>query len=1188
MRFVPLSEAETTAEQQQQAQPKQLRFVPLDTAEPAPATKAKFVPVSEAVTPDDIRKQAQEDRNRYREKTGLAPSTTAPVEGTGGAAFGVFAVQGKQRRENIEARKAMEAPKLTVDQLSGDNLFPIVQSYMKAAGEKPFDEGKETRKDFVERFYSSNRFSDFNTVLGTIPRLAALRNSTKDTKEALAMGMDLYQRAASAGEAGGPSQWNAVKDIVFSVATDAATYMGFGVGKGTATVVTRGGVKAAQAAALKTAQETGAMTTKAALPQATKEAIEQRAKRAEIASSAATESVVAGVADTLTQKAEQEQARIMGDEVPEYNAARTLFVSVLGGTLSAAASAKGKAPTIRDPGELTSEQIEKNLKKRSVTTTEPGAPLTEAEQKISSALVNDFDTVHSEYVKSYGKQLLQEIDPATTVTDSKVQEAYSRSAVRMALNLMKDNPNQFGWNPAKEQISDAIYRTFSQLETGEIADTALESAIRKAGLTPDQFAAMTKTTASEAGKVLQAYSVAARATKRLREIDPEFNKRMEELYGVDTDNVRALTRVGDAVRRVERESKAIVTSGIDTLARNLIGNFVTAPLSVGVRAVEGLRYSVGTALDAASGERFVTFKKLMGDTLKDSVGMYEYLKKSGLAEEVTEKLLENNPSLLRQISSAVQETDMGELSPLARWSQSLNGALDGLQRRAYFVASVESQLRRVGLDLYTDVLAKNKEVPTTILKAALDESFTATFSYTPKAFAKSYSMIEEGAERVGAGFVKFAEKPGMSVVIPFPRFVANAFAFQYKYSPLGFAGATEYMAAARRLRKEGRLEEAERVGRQGAERAMQATVGVGMLAAAYDYRANNPDTPWYIFNGVDVRSIFPIAPYLGIADWMRRDLFGGSGSAPVKEIVENIMGFKLPAGTQHTILTTISDVVGSEERLQKLGEGVAKLFGDFGGRFTQPFITKQIFDTIDMIRGDEALKARDPNVLSAESEGERLMEAAVQRVQAKLPVVKESLEPAAIRFREQERTKPGEVPVPTPLYREGEFFNRIVGFRTVPNPTDAEREINKYSVDIYKSFGRPSGDRDYDRAYISFVNEFAVNFVNKRISRPDYAEKTDTGKKVAINNAISEARDIAKERTDGLFAEKFPDKFARIQYLRLSRDEKNIVNERYKRDTGQTMEEAKAYSELPKYKDMSDLKFAAGGVVQQMNNLFRK
>ena len=114
MRFVPLSEAETTTEQQQ-AQPKPLRFVPLDTAEMAPAPKARFVPVSEALTPDDIRKQAEEDRKRYREQTGLAPSTTAPVEGTGGAAFGVFAVPGKQRRENIEARKASQEPKISMD-----------------------------------------------------------------------------------------------------------------------------------------------------------------------------------------------------------------------------------------------------------------------------------------------------------------------------------------------------------------------------------------------------------------------------------------------------------------------------------------------------------------------------------------------------------------------------------------------------------------------------------------------------------------------------------------------------------------------------------------------------------------------------------------------------------------------------------------------------------------------------------------------------------------------------------------------------------------------------------------------------------------------------------------------------------------------------------------------------------------
>jgi hypothetical protein len=1157
MRFVPLSEAETTTEQQQ-AQPKPLRFVPLDTAEIAPAPKAKFVPVSEALTPDDIRKQAEEDRKRYREQTGLAPSTTAPVEGTGGAAFGVFAVQGKQRRENIEARKAAQEPKISMDELTNrDDYFSIANQYMKAVGQPMFDEKKESRRDFIERFYSERRFADFNTVLGTIPELAALKNSNLDTQEAIALGRRMYEQAESAGAPGGPSALRATWDIVKSVATDPSTYLGLGAGKAVSTGVVRTGAK-------KLSEDVATRTLE-------KQALSKTAKRAEVGASALTETAVAGAADITAQRAERATAEIMGEEVPEYSATRTAIVSILGGTLSAAASAKAtKAPTIRERGEIISDEITR----RNITPANPTAPLTEAEQQISKALTTDFDDVHSQYVKAYGKALLNQLDPATAVTDAKVQEPYSRTAVRVALQLIKDNPTQYGFNPAKEQISDAVYRTLSQVDT--IDDVALEAAVNKAGLRPDQFAAMMKTTVSEAAKTMQAYSAASRVVNRMRQIDSTFDQRMKELYSVDNDGVSALTKVGEGIQRVERESKALITSGIDTLARNLIGNNIALTIKTGVQMLEGLRYSVGTALSAADGTRVATLKTTMGDAFSDALGTFYYLRNRGLAEDVTEKVLENNPSLLSRISTATQDTEMENVSRLAKWSQTLNNAMDGMYRRASFASSLERELRRVGVDLYKDVLAQNKEIPASVLKRSMDEAFKDTFSYTPQMYAKSFSAFEDSFERVGAQFVRMAEAPGASLVIPFPRFVTNAIAFQYKYSPLGFIGATEYVTQAAKLRAAGQLDKAEMVAREGATKAIQATVGLGMLAAAYDYRVNNPDKPWYQLGDVDVRAIFPLSPYLGLADWLARDVAGGTGNAPTKEIAENIMGFKMPAGSQNSFLTTIQEMAGSEEKWDKVVEGLGKVAGDFMGRFTQPFVTKQIFDLIDLIRGDEAVMARDPNVLTAETAGGKAVEAAAQRVQAKLPVVKEELPPAIVRFKEQE----------TPS-KEGEFFNRIVGFRTIPNPTDAEKEINKHSTDLFKVYGRPSGDKDFDRAYISNVNDFAISFVNSAIRRPDYKEGTSEEKKMIIDNAIRAATERAKVKTEGQFAQDFPDKIDRIRYLRLSSEEKKIVNQRYAKDNnGRTMEEDKAYKQLPLYSDFGNVKFAMGGVVQQMQHLF--
>jgi hypothetical protein len=716
---------------------------------------------------------------------------------------------------------------------------------------------------------------------------------------------------------------------------------------------------------------------------------------------------------------------------------------------------------------------------------------------------------------------------------------------------------------------------------------------------------MTKTTASEAGQILQAYSVAAKALKRMREIDPAFDKRMNELYGVDNNQVSALTRFGEGVRTVERTSKALITSGIDTLARNIVGNTIGVSMKTGVQMIEGIRYSVGTALNAADGQKLATLNQTMGDAFKDAIGTFYYMRKNGLAEDITEKVLQNNPSLLSRISSATQDIDLNAVSntrweqsldKLSRWSQTLNNAMDGMYRRASFAASLDRELRRVGVDLYKDVLAQNKDIPTSVLKRALDDSFKDTFSYSPQMYAKSFSAFEDKFERFGAQFVRFAETPGMSLAIPFPRFVTNAIAFQYKYSPLGFVGATEYVTQAAKLRAAGQFEKAEMVAREGATKAVQATVGLGMLAAAYDYRKNNLDSNWNELKTpsgtVDVKSIFPIAQYLGLGDWFARNVANGTGEAPNREIVESIIGFKAPAGTQHTLLQTIQDVVGSDEKFQKLLETFGKISGDFLGRFTQPFVTKQIFDMFDLIRGDEAIMARDPNVLNADTMPGRMAEAAVQRVQAKLPVVKESLPPTIARFREvskdTETTDEEKARSQTPM-KEGEFFNRLVGFRPITEPTAAEKEIIKHSVDLYKVYGRPTGDKDFDRLFIQNVNKNALDFVDSAIKRSDYSSFTSEQKQARINSAIEKAVEEAKKVTEATFAQEFPAKLNRIEYLREPAKVKKIVNELYAKDhKGRTMEEDKAYDLLPKYKELAlkPTKYAKGGMVQQMHQLF--
>jgi len=94
-----------------------------------------------------------------------------------------------------------------------------------------------------------------------------------------------------------------------------------------------------------------------------------------------------------------------------------------------------------------------------------------------------------------------------------------------------------------------------------------------------------------------------------------------------------------------------------------------------------------------------------------------------------------------------------------------------------------------------------------------------------------------------------------------------------------------------------------------------------------------------------------------------------------------------------------------------------------------------------------------------------------------------------------------------------------------------------------------------------------------------------------IENEIRRAASEGKRQAEMIFAENFPEKLSRINYLSLSASQKKIVNERYARENnGRTMEDDKAYDQLKKYSDFSrlDLRRAAGGLIEQTESLFRK
>jgi hypothetical protein len=1016
-------------------------------------------------------------------------------------------------------------------------------------------------EELSKQFMSSARADEWNTF-SNIAYLNQLRNAPMPDKEKLALGKLVFERTKSALEEGGQPGARPYVEAISSAFTDLSNYVGLGVGAGLKKVAAKEATKAATRAALGEVAETG---VKAKLAQA----MTVTPLKAGLGV-VGTEAVIGGGQAAVEQKAQVATSQVLAKQRPDLGLApkefdntavgvAALFSAAFGGVEAAGImAAKG--------GKSGAEQLNDILKDKIKTPTDPNAPPTKVERVLTDPVAQNMDKVVEDFIKIEGRRILDEVNPATALTDAKIQKDMSARAVRVAMHVIEQDPT-FRLKPG-QQTSSAINEVFSNLDN--VNDAVLEQAIRKEGLSPDDFAKANKMTVTEAAQVMQQYSAASKMLKRMTELDPAVKKQVDELFAKPDSQVSALGRIGQAIRFAERESKAFIVSGIGTTVRNVIGTGVGLTYNSAASLIEGAMYTVGRTLDgAAKGQRITTAMRSLGDTMNDAFSVYGYMAKGGLSTEVTDTLLQHNPALRNNILSATQESSTTELSKVSQVFNTLNVAQDAFFRKAIFNASVEKHMRRAGLDMY-EVIAEGKTIPASILQQATDETLKATFSYTPKVQKQGIQTFEAGAEAAGNLFIKAAEFPGGSLLATFPRFMSNAIAFQYRYSVFGAASGMEDLLQGSLLKAAG-SSGGEALVRKGQENIAKGVVGTAALAAAYDYRLNNQDTEWYNMkqddgSTIDTRAIFPLGPTLAVADFMAKRKMGLEPKTA--EMVESIIGMKMPAGTQNQFLDQVFAAMSSEKEADKLEVAMGKVLGDFVARFSQPFVFKSAYEFFDLFREEGAIQ-RDPNVITSEDSGDRFIEAAVNRVQGKLPVLKEELPEAIPRLREG------------PVYKEGEFFNSLIGVRETPNKTPAEKEIVRLGIDPYRLYGPSSGDRLYDRAFVENANPMVVTAIERTMANERYKALSPTEQKLALTNVVRDVTGIARDKTDGKFMSEDLTRVKKMRFDKLSADQRKVINERYAKDNnGVTLEEAKDYRAIDKYEAMlGNLAFAKGGLV---------
>lgn len=1055
-----------------------------------------------------------------------------------------------------EATEERAQPKYSYEDLyKNEDLFTIIKDYSKVALKKE-QAPNQSRQEFVNDFMSKMRGVEFNAILDTVPELNKMRNANPDVAMKMALAQRVYQQTAPAysaeGQPGIRPYWDALK----AIATDPSNYVGFGVGAFGKKAVTAAATKEATKAAL---GATGEAAIKSKLAGITGKALTPTAGKV-IGAGAAVESSIAVSQNVATQKLGQQTAKIMGEEVPELDKTQ-LAVAALFGAVGGFAEARSVMKA--KPGKTGTEQLQELIQSKEIVPKDPLAPPTKVEQTLLDPVTENMDTIVDDFNKTQGQKILDEISPITPLAEAGIQRDLSARAIRVAMHIIDQDP-AFRLKP-NQKTSSAINEVFANLDTGEISDALLEQAIRKEGLTPQEFAQANKMTVTQAAQVMQQYSAASRLLNKLTQIDPEAKKLVDSLFAKPDDIPTAMGWVGNAITSVERESKAWMVSGVATTVRNVIGTSVGLTYNSAASLIEGSLYTIGKTLsNASTGMRIDTFKRGVGDTIKDTFNVYGLLYKQGLAEATTDTMLKYNPAINKALFSATQEGATTDVSKMAQLFNTLNTIQDGFFRKAIFTASVDKHMRRAGLDMY-QTIGEGKVIPADILKQSTDEALKATFSYMPKQTKET--GFEAGSESAANLLVKGMEYPGLSLVAPFARFMSNAIAFQYRYSVFGAASGAQDILQGGLLKSRGK-EGGDYLVRQGTENLSKGVVGTAVLAYAYDYRLNNQDSEWFNYKQddgttTDLRALFPAGPVLAVADFMAKRKLGLEPKTA--EMTEAIIGMKMPAGTQNVLLDQIFAAFSSEKDADKLDVMIGKVLGDFTTRFTQPFIVKNAYDFLDLFREGGAIQ-RDPNVIVSE---DKITEAAMNRIQKRIPIVKEGLPAYQPYLREG------------PVYQEGEFFANLVGVRQVPEKSPQEREIVRLGIEPYKLYGSATGDKEYDRKFVELANPMVTKFIDRAMSSDRYKALPLTEQKLALANTVKTATEIARSKTEAVFTSSDINKIYKMKFNKLPADKRKIINERYAKDNnGIPLDEAQDYKAVYKYEAMlGNLQFAIGGFV---------
>ena len=662
-------------------------------------------------------------------------------------------------------------------------------------------------------------------------------------------------------------------------------------------------------------------------------------------------------------------------------------------------------------------------------------------------------------------------------------------------NFAADYSNLAGLQrPADMPFSEFFYRHF---KAGTLPEEEVSKLVTKYDLKDeDLFELITgsRQGLGDAARVMQRFSIASRYV-------PKEAADIAKLGLQEADGM-------DFWKRLSNTYRGSLVSSVATTMRNVISSAGRVPIDAATNLMDS---TINAAANPFRQEK-------VGVNPFDAAAVITDRFAPGRNTKFWEQMKNVQPEIQKELAATyaadvarvTKKDAFAKVEKAVDVANLLNRVTETATRKAMFPVYLRREATRLNLDFDELVEAGGlASLPEEAWAKALDDTLGFTYSSKSEVADKFSDMLDK------MGKVGTVARVVGTTVMPFPRFMMNALKFQFDYSPAGF---TKLLTEAERAK----------FAKGDVSAVSKAIVGSSMLYGAYQFRnSENAGEKWYegkLEDGrtVDLRPYFPAAPYLLVADIIKRAQDTTLDQAfQTSDILQGLSGAQFRAGTGLYVTDQLlKDLSGAGGNLDKAKTIATGWLAGVGAGFLNMFSTFKDF-----------YAQYDPEEAVYRDTKDNPLAALLRPIPGAQQAMGVPAAPSA--------TREG------PLTTEDPALRQLLGATIRPAKNIVESELDKLGLTPY-DVGSKTGEIAIDRLVNRDLGIIAERKIAPLLRSAKYQSLDNVGKSAAIKDMYAKARETASAK----FSAENPELSLLKSYRGMKREAKIMLNRQVERRTG--------------------------------------